>query len=313
MKIDIKTISKLLFASAFSLFFISCEEEKLGPSIFVDTELDPNSASYEFDCWLDENFKKPYNLAFRYRMKDIEVDRNYNLSPIRMDKAKDMVQLIDYLWLDVYSDIVGQEFLKENSPRIMQLVGSLAFNVASRTQTQGLAEGGIKVTLYGCNELNFKDMAKMNDNYFITMHHEFCHILHQKKAYSQEFPLISAGKYDPNAWNERTDAQARSLGFVSPYGSSEPQEDFVEVFARYLIMTDAEWENLLLVASKNTTGLNSNEVVDDGVDGRAIILQKLDMVKTWCKTSWNMDIDKLRKEILTRQAIVANTGGIPEY
>ena len=307
-----KILSKLLIAGTFSLFFFSCGEEKLGPSIFVDTELDPNSASYEFDYWLNQNFKEPYNLVFRYRMKDVEVDMKYNLSPVRMDKAKEMIQLIDYLWLDVYSQMVSPDFLKENCPRIMQLVGSLAWNIASRTQVQGQAEGSIKVTLYGCNDLNFRDVVKMNDNYFITMHHEFCHILHQKKAYSKDFPLISAGKYDPNIWNELTNAQARSLGFVSPYGSSEPQEDFVEVFARYLIMTDAEWESLLVMASKNTYGFNSNEIVDDGVDGRAIILQKLDEVKKWCKTSWGIDMEKLRKEILIRQAVVANIGGVPE-
>ena len=307
-----KIFSKLLIASALSLFFFSCEEEKVTPSVFVDKELDPNSATYEFDCWLNQKFKEPYNLEFLYRMEDVNVNMEYNLSPVRMDKAKDMIRLVDYLWLDVYSQMVSPLFLKENCPRVIQLVGSLAWNIGSGTQVQGAAEGGMKVTLYGCNNLNFKNVVKMNDDYFVTMHHEFCHILHQKKAYSQEFPLISAGKYDPNTWSERTNAQARSAGFVSPYASSEPQEDFVEVFARYLVMTDTEWEDLLIMASKDTYGFNSNEIVDDGIDGRAIILQKLDQVKTWCKTSWDIDLDKLRAEILIRQAIVANTGGIPE-
>ena len=312
---NIKTLSKLLVLGVMSLCFVACEEEdKMTSSIFIDSELDPNSATYELDYWLDQTFKKTYNLSFRYRMKDTEVNMNYNLSPMRLELVEDMIRLIDYLWLDVYTQKVGPEFLKENGPRIIQLVGSVAWNISTRTQVQGTAEGGIKVTLYGCNELNFADPKKMNDYYFITMHHEFCHILHQKKTYPQDFQFISAGNYDPLSWDLRTDEEARSLGFVSPYGSSDPHEDFVETFARYLVMTDAEWGALLEMASKPGTDYYTGAILpDDGVDGRATILRKLDMVMTWCKNSWNIDVEELRKEILKRQAAVASTGGVPNY
>lgn len=47
----------------------------------------------------------------------------------------------------------------------------------------GQAEGGMKVTLFRVNEIdkNNLSVAQLNEYYFKTMHHEFTHILNQKK------------------------------------------------------------------------------------------------------------------------------------
>ncbi len=39
----------------------------------------------------------------------------------------------------------------------------------------------------------------------------------------------------------------------------------------------------------------------DGIDGSAIILQKLDLVRTWLKQYYNINIDEMREEIQSRQ------------
>ncbi len=39
----------------------------------------------------------------------------------------------------------------------------------------------------------------------------------------------------------------------------------------------------------------------DNIDGREIILQKLDLVRTWLKENWDIDLDELRREVQTRQ------------
>ena len=41
----------------------------------------------------------------------------------------------------------------------------------------------------------------------------------------------------------------------------------------------------------------------DGIDGQAIILQKLDLVRSWMKTYFNIDIDAMRYEIQSRQYV----------
>ena len=134
------------------------------------------------------------------------------------------------------------------------------------------------------------------------MHHEFAHILHQKKNYPVEFNQLSLGLYDPLGWQYKTTSEAASLGFASPYGRSAIREDFVEIIANYLVKSDADWNKLLDMGTK--PGIDSNGVIqaDDGVNGKAIILQKLAMATKWLKDSWSIDIVKLRAEIMTREA-----------
>ncbi len=299
-----KKVIKILFVSFIFLSFVSCQKaEEFGPSIFDTSDtLDVNSASYTFDVWLKDNYLKSYNLDFRYKLQDVGSDMDYNLVPVSFAKAQQMAKLVKYLWFDVYGTIVNAEFLKENGPRIIHLIGSPAYNPISGTILLGTAEGGIKVTLYRCNELDPTNVDMLNEYYFKTMHHEFAHILHQKRNYPVEFKEISKGLYNPVGWQNRTASEAATLGFVSPYGGSQIQEDFVEIIANYLVKSDTDWNSILLMASRRGVDGYGKELPDDGVDGRVIILQKLDMATKWLKNSWNIDIVKLRAEIFKREA-----------
>lgn len=300
-----------LFVLLLVLPFSTCTEEQLEPSIFDTTEkeLDPDSDSYFLDLFLEKNYLEPYNLQFRYKMQDVGADMNYNLVPATYENAKKMAVLTKYLWFDAYGEVLGVDFLKEWGPRIIHLIGSPAYNPANHTMILGLAEGGIKVSLFRVNSLDPASVEQMNEYYFKTMHHEFAHILHQTKTYPKEFNLISSRYYEPFSWQDRNDNVAASLGFVSSYGSSQTREDFVEVIANYIVKSDADWNSLLDIASKGwKVEKDSNgkehavEMEDaDGVDGKAVILQKLQLCKTWLADVWGVDLDALRGEVQYRQ------------
>ena len=303
-----KKLFKILLVSIVSITLFSCSnEDEFGESIFDTSDtLDVNSASYQFDLWLRTSYLIPYNLDFRYKMQDVGSDQDYNLVPTSLAKAEQMAKLIKYLWFDVYGKIVSPEFLKENGPRIIHLIGSPAYNPVSGTILLGTAEGGLKVTLYRCNDLNPTNVDQLNEYYFKTMHHEFAHILHQKRNYPVEFGLISKGNYNPLGWQDKTDSEAATLGFVSPYGGSQNREDFVEIIANYLVKSDAQWENILQLASQPGVDYLGATLPDDGIDGKAVILQKLALASKWLKDSWNIDIVALRTEILARQENISS-------
>ena len=296
-------MNKLIISILSLLLLLSCsQEEEFGPSIFdVEDQLVEGSASYEFDSWLRQAYLIPYNLDFRYRMEDVGSDMDYNLVPTSFEKAQQMAKLVKYLWFDVYGTVVSPEFLKENGPRIIHLIGSPAYNPISGTMLLGTAEGGLKVTLFRCNELDPTDVDLLNEYYFKTMHHEFAHILHQKRNYPVEFGLISQGKYNPLGWQYKTDSEAATLGFVSPYAGSQNREDFVEIIANYLVKSDTQWSDILELASQPGIDMYGDTIPDDGINGQAIILQKLEMAKKWLKDSWEIEIDSLRAEIIQRQ------------
>ncbi len=243
--------ASVLMAASVSLF-PSCSDDEFTETIFPveEDELDPTSYSYKFDKWLKESFLDPFNLEFCYKMEDVETDMNYNLVPATYQNAMDLALLTKYLWFDAYTELAGEAFLKSNAPRKIHLIGSPAYNPSSGTMILGLAEGGIKVSLFRVNEMDVTSSEMLNDYYFKTMHHEFAHILHQKKSYPTEFNLLSVGNYDDNNWQDRNPGLVASLGFVTPYASSQFREDFAETIANFVTRTQDDYDFLLWLADQ---------------------------------------------------------------
>lgn len=252
MKVIKKYISAFVMMSALAMGFTSCSDDDFTETIFPDQseELDPTSATYKFDKWLKQTYLDVYNLDFRYKMQDVGTDMNYNLVPATYQNAQDLALLAKHLWFDVYNDVVGPNFLKEYGPRIIHLIGSPAYDPSTGTITVGLAEGGIKVSLFHVNALDLNSPDQLNEYYFKTMHHEFAHILHQTKTYPAKFNTISVGKYDGSNWQDRQEGVVLSCGFVTTYASSAYREDFAEIIANYIVKTDAQWERFYNLASR---------------------------------------------------------------
>ena len=121
------------------------------------------------------------------------------------------------------------------------------------------------------------------------MHHEFCHILNQKKEYDPSYQNISAATYHATDWINLEDKNVAKEGFVSAYASSEDREDFAEMYSTYITNSEAGWQKILDAA---------------GEDGAKILNQKMDMVKEYFKNEWNLDLDHMRSILMRRSAEV---------
>ncbi|MFR1327685.1 MAG: putative zinc-binding metallopeptidase [Bacteroides cellulosilyticus] len=222
-----KYIYTLLFAA--SIVLGACNEDKLDSHSIFNTESPERNA---FDTWLLLNYIVPYNIQFNYKYIDKESDNTYNLIPAEYDKCVAMAKLTKYLWIDSYNELLGETFIKTYCPRMIQLIGSKAYN-SQGSVVLGTAEGGLKITLYNVNELdvNNPNIDFLNTWFFKTMHHEFAHILHQTKNYSTDFNLISTDYQGPSWLNLESDEIANTMGFITRYASFSPDEDFVEIIA----------------------------------------------------------------------------------
>lgn len=285
-----KKINQILFIATILFGLASCEKDKFTDSIFIDPVEDTDSYTYEFDQWLYKHYTVPYNVDFRYRLDDNGTDPNYNVVPVSIGMADTIAHLALYLWYDVYDEVASEGFLKENGPRIIQLIGSAMINASQGTEKLGLAEGGIKITLMKVNLMETDNIDQLNEYIFKTMHHEFSHILHQKKTYPKEFEQLSSADYNPDGWQYTSDTEAWQMGFASPYGGSQAREDFVEIIANYIVKSDADLNKMLTVAGQ------------DGKNGRKILEQKIEICRTWLLEKWNLDLDALRAEVQLRQA-----------
>lgn len=240
------------------LIIASCGDDDLDSDSIFDTSAIKRT---DFDNWLLENYSKPYNIEFLYRYKDSETNNTYDVAPAETEKAKAMAVLIKHVWIDAYNQAMGDNglFMKTYAPRVLQMLGSFQYK-GDGSRTIGTAEGGVKVTLFGCNGLDLDhlnidqdspfpdrnaDPMDMNYWFFHTMHHEFCHILTQTKNYDSSFQDISAADQRNGDWVNVEDSEAPETGFVSGYATSEYNEDFAEIYSTYVTHTPEAWNKLM--------------------------------------------------------------------
>lgn len=365
-------LSILIIAAVAMVSFTlgSCSDDKLGASIFdtVDHPLDKSLYTFPLDTFVKVNFQEPYNVRYMYKMQDMSLsssDLQKNLTPCSYDKSVDLATLAKYLWFDIYKELANQHeiFLKKYSPRIIHIIGSKSLNVSQGTETLGVAEGGLKISLYNANNLSVDDIDMMNEYFFKTMHHEFGHILDQTISRPLLFNLLSNGQYDASGWTNTPDSVAAGRGFVSPYASSMAREDWVEVLANYVTRDTLSW-NILLGSAEyeweeidiesesayrkmitpgcnldtigyykaDKSGNGDNKVYrrvcvrnaagnvekdengnpiwvhKSGIDGRSLILTKLDMVRAWLSNNYGISIDAMRKMVQQRTYLTDSKG-----
>lgn len=291
-----KSMIRHLLAGGVSLFLLSatpvllsscCDDDLSKNSIFGEDVKTPERDG--FDTWLYLNYTHPYNIQFNYKYVDKESDNTYNLVPADRTKAVAMAKLVKYLWMDSYVELMNDNglFFKSYCPKIIQLIGSKAYNEQGSV-VLGTAEGGMKITFYNVNELdpNNLSISFLNEWFFETMHHEFAHILHQTKNYPTDFKQISTDYQGPS-WLNLQDKEAHQRGYITAYASNAPDEDFVELIANYVTHDEAWW----------------NDVLEDAGDaGKEKIDRKFKIVKDYMQESWKIDLDKLREIVQRRSA-----------
>ena len=287
MKQILKAMSLALLLSVGAIS--SCSKDTpSGTTIFPTTPVARNT----FERWLLKNYTNPYNIDFQYKLKDGETDLTYNLVPADSAKTAKLAMITKFLWFDAYNEVVGPDFLKESAPRIIVAVGSSAYT-RQRTEVVGSAEGGYKVTLNKINALTdelLHDYSAMTEYYFHTMHHEFTHILNQRKPYNPAFDLVTQSGYVSGNWLNVSTRDARRAGFVSPYAMMNGAEDFAEMLSFYVTYTPQAWQAILDEA---------------GTRGANLINQKLTLIKEYTQSSWGLDLDQLRDVVIRRGGQVA--------
>lgn len=365
MKFNLKSMLFVAVA-ALSAGFTSCSDDDFTATIF-DTDpsidyLDKSQYTFPLDTFVKKEFLEPYNVKFTYKFDDKGSDKNKNLTPAAYDKSLDLAVLTKYLWYDVYKELAGEEFLKKNSPRIINITGSKNYNASSGTETLGDASSGVKINLYNVNNLDVNNINVMNEYFFKTMHHEFAHILDQKILRPTSFNTISSSGYDASGWSDAADSLKAGAGFITPYASSSVSEDWAESFANYVTMdslsykqklesADFEWEtvdcasqsdynklitpgcNLDTIGYFKATKSGSNNIIyrrkclrnadgtvalndkgqpqwihETGIDGRSVILRKIDLVRTYLKENYNVDLDALREMVQSRTYVTKADG-----
>ena len=294
-----KNILYILPLMVLAMAFTSCDKDEIKSESVITVD------SYQqntFDKWLETNFRKPYNIDFKYRYEEIESDFNYYTIPADMESSVIMAHLVKYLCVETYNEVAGIEFTRANFPKMFYLIGTWEFR-NNGSFILGTAESGKKILLAGINEIkdHVNSPEELNHYYIKTIHHEFTHILNQVKDYPTSFRQVTPNSYvNDSQFEEPYVSNYLARGFISDYAQTEDREDFAEMVSEYVTHTAEWWEQQLQAADKTWEGdINQTQT------GRSLIEQKLDITRAYMHDTWNIDLDELRDCILRRQDNVA--------
>lgn len=289
MNIVMKKYTIYIFAAVLALVASSCQKEVLSENSVIKVE---TTIQNDFDKWLVNNFVNPYNIEFKYRFEMNESDMNYYTVPAEYNQAIIMAHLVKYLCIDTYDEVADINFTRGYFPKMFFLIGEWEYR-NNGTYILGTAEGGKKILLSGVNYLSEylqEGPEALNYYYIKTIHHEFTHILNQTKNYPTDFSQITGAGYVADSWSEPPfNQEYLQNGFISAYAQHSPGEDFAEMLSIYVTNSEEYWDYMLSSAGASA----------------AYISQKLDIVRDYMKTVWNIDINQLRATILRRQNDVA--------
>jgi substrate import-associated zinc metallohydrolase lipoprotein len=266
-------------------------DDDVAPGSNLSTEA---PAKNELDQWIHDNFTKPYNIEVVYRWSESLVDQSRFLYPPAMDSVKPALTIVRNLWIDPYSTVGGEAFVKKIAPRQLVLVGGRNVN-PSGTILLGLAEGGKRVSLFEIDLLNKKSRAEV-DRFIHTIQHEYVHILNQTRPIDEgSYGQISPEGYTAQWFNESLQG-SQQAGFITSYARANEQEDFAEMASTMLNLSRTEWDNTI-----NNIGVTRNAngavVTDVGALGRDRIRRKERMVVDYYKSELNLDLYVLQDSV----------------
>lgn len=271
------------------LLLLACGEDDL-PTTDVRT-VEPSDDP--LDGYIRENFLEPYGVAVRYRFVDRYVDPANRVTPPRQELVQPALEFLQEYWIDPYLEVAGgEEYLSSTIPAEVVLIGSFIFN-ADGTVVLGTADAGARITLTDINSVDVND-PEWVFRQLGTIYHEYSHIMHQRFDLPPNYQEISPQGYtSPGSWFTLTDDEALRRGFVSPYGTSDVNEDFAELVAF-----------LLYDPNFFATYINDEECADGSClernEGRAMIRTKYNSILEHYERNTGVDLLQLRERIQER-------------
>jgi len=254
----------------------------------------PNLIRNDLDVYIDENFIQEFGMAIRYRFVSNYVSPNQRVTPPRLESVRPMLDFIDEFWIEPYLEVKnGEEFFRNHVPAEIILLGGLIYN-EDGTVILGTADAGARITFTNVNAVD------LNDNDWIliqlnTVYHEFAHIVTQNYKLPTAYETISPQGYtSAGSWFVLDDEEALVRGFVSPYATSSPNEDYAETVAYYLF--DKDFQSNFITLEDNCT----SPACEERNNGRIKISEKLNSIRSQYEKVTGVNLDDVRTSVQSR-------------
>lgn len=251
-------------------------------NVVIETELDKR---------IEQEFRQEYGMAIRYRFVDRFILPTQRVAPPRLEVVDPMLDFIQKFWVNPFLEVPnGEVYFRGYVPAEVVLLGGSIFN-ANGTETLGTADAGAQITFTRVNDVDPLD-TEWRDLQLQTVYHEFAHIVHQRNKLPTDYEKISITGYtSAGSWFTLTQSQALTRGFVTPYATSSPNEDFAETVAIYL--QDPDFDANFMTDEPNCT----TPECEERNNGRALVREKLTAVREHYLKVVNIDLEAVRNAI----------------
>jgi len=283
--------TKGLLMVAFVLLMSACYPDE---TLEVPVNQPPVNLETDLDIFIEENFRKEFGMAIRYRYDDRFVRPTQRVTPPKIELVRPMLDFIQNFWVDPFLEVDnGEVYFRGYVPAEVVLLGGLIYN-ADGTVTLGTADAGAQITFTNVNGIDISDPDWVSLQ-LQTVYHEFAHIVHQRNKLPTAFEDITPTGYtSAGSWFNLTNNEALTRGFVTPYATSSPNEDFAETVAVYLYDTDFNTKYIDEVPNCATPECEAENA------GRESIQQKLVAITEHYKKVVGIDLADVRMAVQAR-------------
>ena len=297
--------------------------------------LQPSAHRTAMDEYIEREIISPYNIQIYYRYTESEIGRNWVTSPANEYNSLQFVNVLKYLFLEPYTEVMGVNFVRRFTPQAFVLTGLLAYNPPpSNSNTRASTVNGIKIIFMNINSFDFPSLGKyyhtldslgkvletdpsvqsdydawktwldgqnttyldrLKDVYLRTMYHEAAHTFHQRVEPTTDFDKITSLDYRQADWIAGWTREKKNSLHYGFITNYASQEPH-EDFAELF------GNYVIMSADEWEAKLASADVVPEGRtrSGRSIIEEKIRIIKDYMSNTWGLDMDKLRAQLQKR-------------
>ena len=297
--------------------------------------LQPSAHRTAMDEYIEREITSPYNIQIYYRYTESEIGRNWVTSPANEYNSLQFVNVLKYLFLEPYTEVMGVNFVRRFTPQAFVLTGLLAYNPPpSNSNTRASTVNGIKIIFMNINSFGFPSLGKyyhtldslgkvletdpsvqadydawktwldgqnttyldrLKDVYLRTMYHEAAHTFHQRVEPTTDFDKITSLDYRQADWIAGWTREKKNSLHYGFITNYASQEPH-EDFAELF------GNYVIMSADEWEAKLASADVVPEGRtrSGRSIIEEKIRIIKDYMSNTWGLDMDKLRAQLQKR-------------
>ncbi|MBV7440363.1 putative zinc-binding metallopeptidase [Weeksellaceae bacterium TAE3-ERU29] len=278
------------FAFFVSLLFIQCsDDDSLREESVIQMQEKPNT---ELQTWIDETYQKPYNIEIAYQWSSESTFKNTLLYPPEEEKVKMYLKALKSVWIDLYNEMGGEDFIKNLSPTEIKLFGDANIDGFGVERLQVTEKSPFPFTLFRVNE--FQNNKQSVERLVRNVQNNTAKLMALRKPFDKEaFAKLNMRPYRLNDIGSGRDIYKISTSFYQgfysfPAGRFSVDEDFAETLSVLLTYPKHEVDQMIEYAS--TPSDSYYKEVERARQAKVTLEAKRDFVAKYLKDKYDIDL-----------------------